>query len=46
MAAYEKADIERRMHGAVEALKHDLQGLRTGRDVAHWGRFGVAGENP
>ena len=31
MAAYNKADIERRMHGAVEALKHDLQGLRTGR---------------
>jgi ribosome recycling factor len=31
MAAYEKSDIERRMEGAVEALKHDLQGLRTGR---------------
>ena len=31
MAAYDKADIERRMAGAVEALKHDLQGLRTGR---------------
>jgi ribosome recycling factor len=31
MAAYNKADLERRMHGAVEALKHDLQGLRTGR---------------
>ena len=31
MAAYDKADLERRMHGAVEALKHDLQGLRTGR---------------
>jgi ribosome recycling factor len=31
MAAYSKADLERRMHGAVEALKHDLQGLRTGR---------------
>ena len=31
MPAYEKADIERRMAGAVEALKHDLQGLRTGR---------------
>ena len=30
MAAYDKADLERRMHGAVEALKHDLQGLRTG----------------
>ena len=31
MAAYDKADLERRMHGAVEALKHDLGGLRTGR---------------
>lgn len=31
MAAYDKADLERRMHGAVEALKHDLTGLRTGR---------------
>ena len=31
MAAYSKADIERRMQGAVESLKHDLQGLRTGR---------------
>jgi ribosome recycling factor len=31
MAAYDKADIERRMAGAVDALKHDLQGLRTGR---------------
>ncbi len=31
MPAYNKADLERRMHGAVEALKHDLGGLRTGR---------------
>jgi ribosome recycling factor len=31
MAAYNKADLERRMNGAVESLKHDLQGLRTGR---------------
>jgi ribosome recycling factor len=31
MAVYNKADIERRMAGAVEALKSDLQGLRTGR---------------
>jgi ribosome recycling factor len=31
MAQYDKSDIERRMHGAVEALKHDLAGLRTGR---------------
>jgi ribosome recycling factor len=29
--AYDKADLERRMHGAIEALKHDLAGLRTGR---------------
>jgi ribosome recycling factor len=31
MAKFDKADIERRMHGAVESLKHDLSGLRTGR---------------
>lgn len=31
MAQYDKADIERRMAGAVEALKSDLSGLRTGR---------------
>jgi len=31
MAQYEKADIERRMNGAVESLKGDLGGLRTGR---------------
>lgn len=31
MPSYDKADIQRRMHGAVEALKHDLVGLRTGR---------------
>lgn len=31
MAQYSKADLERRMHGAVEALKGDLAGLRTGR---------------
>ena len=31
MPAYNKADIERRMAGATEALKHDLVGLRTGR---------------
>ena len=31
MPAYNKADLERRMHGAVEALKGDLGGLRTGR---------------
>jgi ribosome recycling factor len=27
----DKGDLQRRMHGAVEALKHDLGGLRTGR---------------
>jgi ribosome recycling factor len=31
MPAYSKADLERRMHGAVESLKNDLIGLRTGR---------------
>ena len=29
--SYDKADIERRMDGAVESLKGDLSGLRTGR---------------
>lgn len=31
MPAYDKADLERRMQGAVESLKGDLSGLRTGR---------------
>jgi len=31
MAQYDKGDVERRMAGAVEALKSDLAGLRTGR---------------
>src|SRR3546814_13363798 len=31
MAQYDNADLERRMLGAVEALKGDLAGLRTGR---------------
>lgn len=31
MPQYEKADIDRRMAGAVESLKSDLSGLRTGR---------------
>ncbi|QPQ55721.1 ribosome recycling factor [Allosphingosinicella flava] len=31
MPAYNRSDIQRRMTGAVEALKHDLGGLRTGR---------------
>lgn len=29
--AFDKADLERRMRGALETLKHDLAGLRTGR---------------
>ena len=31
MPKYDKADIERRMAGAIESLKGDLSGLRTGR---------------
>jgi len=31
MAKYDKADLERRMRGAVESLRSDLGGLRTGR---------------
>lgn len=31
MPKYDKADVERRMTGAVDALKNDLAGLRTGR---------------
>ena len=31
MAAYDKSDLERRMAGALESLRHDLTGLRTGR---------------
>ena len=31
MPAYDKSDIQRRMTGALESLKHDLAGLRTGR---------------
>jgi len=31
MAKFDKADIERRMQGAVDSLKGDLGGLRTGR---------------
>ena len=31
MAKYDKADIERRMGGAVDSLTSDLSGLRTGR---------------
>ena len=35
MAKYDKADIERRMTGAVESLKSDFAGLRTGRANVH-----------
>ena len=31
MAQYDKSDVSRRMGGAVESLKGDLSGLRTGR---------------
>lgn len=31
MAKFDKADLERRMAGAVDSLKQDLSGLRTGR---------------
>ena len=31
MPSYDKGDLSRRMHSAVEALRHDLGGLRTGR---------------
>jgi ribosome recycling factor len=31
MAKYDKADIERRMAGALDSFKGDLSGLRTGR---------------
>ncbi len=31
MPKYEKSEVERRMKGAVDSLKSDLQGLRTGR---------------
>ena len=31
MPTYDKADLQRRMNGAFDALKNDLVGLRTGR---------------
>jgi ribosome recycling factor len=34
MAQYDKGDLERRMNGAVESLRGDLGGLRTGRAAA------------
>jgi ribosome recycling factor len=30
-APFDAADLKRRMHGAVDSLKHDFGGLRTGR---------------
>jgi ribosome recycling factor len=33
-APFDGKDLKRRMHGAVEALKHDFGGLRTGRASA------------
>jgi ribosome recycling factor len=33
-APFNAAEIKRRMHGAVDALKHDFAGLRTGRASA------------
>jgi ribosome recycling factor len=33
-APFDAQDIRRRMHGAVDALKHDFGGLRTGRAAA------------
>ena len=33
-APFNSQDIKRRMHGAVDALKHDFGGLRTGRASA------------
>ena len=33
-APFEAQDIKRRMNGAVDALKHDFGGLRTGRASA------------
>lgn len=31
MAQYDKADLQKRMKSTLDALKHDLSGLRTGR---------------
>lgn len=31
MAQYDKADLQKRMNSTIEALRHDLSGLRTGR---------------
>ena len=35
MAKYDKSDLERRMLGAIDSLKGDLSGLRTGRANIH-----------
>ena len=34
MTTFDLRDVDRRMHGAVEALKHEFAGLRTGRASA------------
>jgi ribosome recycling factor len=34
VAAFDLADLQRRMHGAIASLKHELGGLRTGRASA------------
>jgi ribosome recycling factor len=35
MTAFDIKELERRMHGAIEALKRELAGLRTGRASTH-----------
>ena len=37
MAKYDKADLERRMKGAVEALRHDLSGAGAPPDAVAFG---------
>lgn len=34
MSTFDKAELDRRMRGALDTLKHDLSGLRTGRASA------------
>ena len=34
-APFDAKELKRRMHGAVDALKHDFGGLRTGRASAN-----------
>lgn len=35
MTGFDIKDLDRRMHAAIDALKRELQGLRTGRASAH-----------